>query len=798
MKKTILLFFLFSFAILRVFGQQETSTWYFGNNAGLEFTGDQPIALNDGQMSTIEGCSTISDDDGNILFYTDGLRVWDSTNQVMPNGEGLTGNHSSTQSALIIPKPGSSNLYYIFTTDSEAGSNGLKYSLVDMSLNSGLGDVTSIKNEDLIANVTEKISAVLHADNFSYWLLAHQWGNNNFLAYKINEAGINVDPVISSVGTVHGVPVVDENFGVVYNFTEAIGHLKFSPNGSRIAIAKAGGVNAGVEVFNFNTSTGEVSDPIFIFELFDQNISSIEGAYGVEFSRNSNRLYVSTHLFSQEYASEVHQFDLSLSDPNDVINSDTVIYSSQTILGALQLAVDGKIYVSNFGKTSLDVIANPNSLGLNVDYINEYISLNDKVATLGLPSFVQSFFNPKISITSNCFGESTNFEIPQNLDALAVTWDFGDGSFSNVFNPTHTYQNQGSYTVTATITSATETIFLTEEVNILNQPIVNEPDNYYLCSNNNTDFMNFNLRQKAAEIRAGQTEAELIVEFYTSEINAINSISPLSYNYTNVSNPQTLYARVYYRNSPDCFNLTSFNLFVLPSPRSTSEIVYLCRGETIELDGGDGYDLFNWSTGETTQSITINQSGIYSVEINNLFNTASQEQILCSNTKEFIVTESDKATVLSIEVNDLPNEINTITITVNGIGDYQYSLDNVNYQDANVFTNVPAGDHTVFVKDKNGCGKVSEDVYLLSYPKFFTPNNDGMNDYWNVKPYFSEPDLLIEIFDRYGKRIAKFKGNSQGWDGTFEGKSLPANDYWFKVIRPNINKVFTGHFSLRR
>lgn len=134
-KKSIVLLLLL--VISFCFAQNEANIWYFGNKAGMDFNNGSPVALTDGQMNTNEGCATISNAAGQLLFYTDGTTVWDRNHQPMPNGTGLLGDFSSTQSAIIIPKPNSSTIYYVFTCTDYANTNGIKYSEVDMSLNGG-------------------------------------------------------------------------------------------------------------------------------------------------------------------------------------------------------------------------------------------------------------------------------------------------------------------------------------------------------------------------------------------------------------------------------------------------------------------------------------------------------------------------------------------------------------------------------------------------------------------------------------------------------------------------------------
>src|SRR5882762_2021002 len=157
--KKFSLFSLFISLSQLVFSQHQSDKWYFGIYAGLDFTSGSPIPITDGALSTSEGCSSISDYNGNLLFYTDGRTVYDRNNQAMPNGAGLDGGESSTQAALIVPLPGiSTQVYYIFTTDQIGGPLGFRYSVVDMTLNGGFGDVTTI-NELIQNHVTEKVVA---------------------------------------------------------------------------------------------------------------------------------------------------------------------------------------------------------------------------------------------------------------------------------------------------------------------------------------------------------------------------------------------------------------------------------------------------------------------------------------------------------------------------------------------------------------------------------------------------------------------------------------------------------------
>ena len=766
--------------------QAEASKWYFGINAGLDFSSGNPIALTNGELVTDEGCATISENNGDLLFYTDGITVWDKQHNIMPNGTGLTGDSSSTQSAIIVPKPGDVSIFYIFTVDDLAGPKGLRYSEVNMTLNGGNGDITNQKNIELNAFTTEKISAVKHANGIDFWVVTHDWNNNNFLSYQVTTAGVNIVPVISSVGEEHGDNGLDSK-----------GYLKISPDASRLALASWSG-NSVVEIFDFDNTTGIVSNPILIGNGFFST-GPASGAYGIEFSPDSNLLYVTDQNFLFGFTtSRLFQFDLTLSTANDMINSVTTLYDdsdTNTILGALQLAVDGKIYIARAQEQFLDVIENPDEIGFASNYSQNAVSLGNRFCGAGLPPFISSFFNFSIITQGTCLGQGTEFSLNSNTEINSIIWDFGDGFTSTETNPTHYYQNAGSYTISAEINAPGETFYITNIITINNFPVANTPEDMYRCDDiENGGYQFFDLSTKNSEI---YNLPGVNITYHLSEENAIDNIDPLETNYENISNPQTIYVRVQNSLSPDCFDITSFQLHVLETPISSEDIVYLCTNESVVLSAGEGFDYYNWSNGETTESITVNTTGNYAVEVINSLQT-SQGEITCAGNRLFTVVESDEALITNVEVTDWTENDNTISVFVDGIGDYEYSLDNVTYQDEGVFSNLLPGEYVVYVRDKNNCGIVTQEVYLLYYPRFFSPNGDGVNEYWQIEFSDSEPDNEILIYDRYGKLLVQIPPNSLGWDGTYDGAKMPAADYWFKIKRPGKNKVYTGHFSLKR
>ena len=243
--------FVFVLSISNGYSQKEANTWYFGNFLGLDFNSGSAVPLNDGQLATTEGVATISDKNGQLLFYTEGTKIWNRLHQLMPNGTGLLGSITTTQSAIIVPKIGDSTRYYVFTVDAESGPRGLNYCVINMTLDNGNGDVEQ-KNVPLMLNVVEKITAVRHCNNRDIWVIGHKSVSNTYYAYLIDPSGINTTPVLSNSGSVLWGTIPPG----IYDSTSR-GYLKASPDGKKIAAAHW---TVNVDISDFNNATGIVSN----------------------------------------------------------------------------------------------------------------------------------------------------------------------------------------------------------------------------------------------------------------------------------------------------------------------------------------------------------------------------------------------------------------------------------------------------------------------------------------------------------------------------------------------------------
>ncbi len=883
------------------FGQGETSNWYFGQSAGIQFNDDGSVtALDDGRIRTFEGCATISDPLGNLLFYTDGITVYDRTHTVMENGRALYGDVSSTQSGIIVPDPVNPDLFYIFTVDTKVFQNdpdfGLNYSVVDMSLNNGNGAIVQ-KNINLLPDCSEKITAVVKdcADQ-SIWILtlATADGSTGLLdtyhAFELNASGVVTTSVQS---TFSGLDIQDPR-----------GYLKLSPDGTKLVSANA---TSGLYLYDFDAATGILSN---------QTLIEINGAnkvsYGVEFSPDGELLYVHASNDQQGetgHASTLYQYDLTTTD---ISASEVVLDSGNTYRGALQLGANGKIYrtIANsytVGTPYLGAINNPNVRGINADYQHQAVSLGSRNAMQGLPPFVQSFFNKTALIrnadgsTSNslelCEGESFLLQtdeipgalyewerdgnplsanthllqeedidsldsgrysvrittpdpsecpiigeafiqvnpLPQAVELSMVQCDVDPGASEDgisvfnleesivdtsleyrfyetesdrindlpIENPT-LYVNRDPFTQTVHYKVTNE--FGCDDFGLLELEVRSNPfsiendETLYSCDINTSDNLlvgNFDLASYSMD-RYPDTD----VSFYSSETDVNLKTDPLPANIE--SGSTVIFARL--ENDNICLGVDRIQLEVLPGPFFELDDSYLLCTDSplLTVEAPLGFDFYRWSRLGGNSSVLSESStleitalGQYSLTAGYVYDFP-ETTFFCEYSKNFQVLPSNKATFTEIVIDDFTDD-NSVQVLVSGDGDYEFSLDGLHYQSVDLFRDVAPGFYTVYVRDRNGCGISTKDISVLGYPKFFTPNGDGINDLWRITGTSEqfEADAFITIYDRFGKLLAQIDPLDEGWNGMWQSNPLPASDYWFRV-KLSDGREITGHFALKR
>jgi len=341
-----------------------------------------------------------------------------------------------------------------------------------------------------------------------------------------------------------------------------------------------------------------------------------------------------------------------------------------------------------------------------------------------------------------------------------------------------TYSVDVTYSPICTVTSEIELEFSPEI--IINQ------QSYIFCDDN---AVQDGIRVTALNNLIPTLFTNLPSQYTVAFFDSPTSSNPLPFSYQNTTAySQVIYAKITNNN---CYNAIPVTLTILTFDEVIiDETIQICNGQSATLIADNGFSSYLWNTSDTNESIMVSGAGTYSVVIENANG--------CTKTKTFTVIASEIATITNILINGLTFE-NSAEIVISGNGSYLYSIDGINYQASPIFYNLNMEEYTAFVLDENQCGITTKNFYMMGIPNYFTPNNDGINDFWNIKglDLGSNVNSIISIFNRFGKLLKQFSVTSRGWDGTFNGTQLPADDYWFSVELSD-GQMAKGHFSLKR
>lgn len=780
------------------FGQKEGYIWYFGHEAGLDFNTGNPVPLTNSVMSTDEGCAAISDQNGNLLFYTDGIFVYNANHQQMPNGFGLLGDPSASQSGVVARVPGSLTRYYVFSVDDDHGPDGLHYSIVDLNAGGGLGDVI-LKNVPLFTPVTEKVTAVVHANGFDVWIIFHGWNNDAFHAYLLTPAGIT-GLVTSNVGVPHtGIP------------GNSRGCMKVSPDGTRLAVAVT--FDNTVELFDFDDATGVVSNPI--------NLNGVMGPFGVEFSRSSQRLYVST---AEIQPGDLWQFDLSQGTQAAIAASQTLVgHTASNWMGALQIGPDARIYCARMGGHHLGVVREPDSLGVLCDYLDNGVHLGGKSSRLGLPTFVQSYFDiPEVTFNFAvpCLGDSTRFFGQAGLNPDWWYWDFGDppsglANHSGQQNPSHLYGAAGTYTVVLVASKDSVRDTISFDVTVHDYPAVQLPNDTIICNDPtftldagpNASYYIWNTNEFTQSITVSNTglywvEAgngpcrvrdSIFVRFVIdpsvdlgpdeiycgSQVVNLNALNPgATYLWSTgdtsqVIQPTSSGTYSVAVSAGICTVYDTVNLTFVPDPVADLGPDRSYCLNAFQLKGAYGGDVL-WSTGDTGPVLTIFESGTYSATVTNSVCVRSDtvridlfEPVVLQLEDRFAWCPGEGPVQLTPQPLDAQYEWST------GATDLTVEIDQ-------------PGTYWVEATSADGCTARGEfEIYedcegRIFVPNAFTPNADGLNDVFGVTASNLQ-SFQLQIFDRWGRIVYQSQDPNGGWDGTFANQPQPEGVYVYKI-----------------
>ena len=858
------------------YAQLESAHWFF-NYGGLDFTTGTPVAKPVNFWGyQHHGGTTMSTPNGNLLFHgiasSNQSSLLNTNGVQMDNGSGLIG-HRGEQSVIAIPDPGNSNRYYVFQAHGmPTNVNSLPfwypfmYSVVDMTLDGGLGGVVSgqknipldgafnppIDQEELDNEYhATKVTATYHANGEDIWALVHRGSydydrsnglsnvEGHFAAFLITSSGIQTTPVVSDEFPLFG------------------GYFRISPNGKRFVATyydKSEGTGV-LALFDFDTTTGEISNPqkLMVLPFHHPTISGyLNQVYGVEFSPNSNRLYI-TMPFSyvdvnndgvpEHDGAKLIQYNVDLPTTQDIVNSQTLLWHLEQVpfkpVYSLQLALDGKIYASRRGTDYLSVIKQPNNLGITANFQLDAFYLGSTNTGLGLPQFLSRYFQYEIGSNLYCSGQATEFEIKSHVGISAVTWDFGDSSSaqntSTDLAPTHVYTQPGTYTVTAEVYIQFGTLIeLEEEIIILEGAKATTPSETLLgCSQNGTTAI-YNLTTLNEEILNGQDAQVFEVKYYQDQSSAEADTSSIITVEAYETSNTTIYAKVINTNT-GCYALTEVSLTPVLAPQAISlTAIEVCDTKT--LDGYTEIDLTVVapeiqqnqpntiiSYFETFEEAENNTDAISNPE--NYLNITNPQIIYIRidnpDIKDcFAITKVEFIVAETLFIEDISLEgCSPFDLTeLNGIYE-SYTLSYYNNlidakEGINALTNttsyITSNNTELYLRaeDSEGCIGVGS-IELIPIDCLITQGispdtSPGINDELDLVFLADRTGIeKIQIFNRYGRLVYDKANYRNEWNGVDnDGNELPTGTYFYvlelKAEDPMFGKVVKNWIYINR
>lgn len=731
MKDRIILTYLLLIFGSALFSQNENKKWYFGHGAALDFMTSPPTNIAGSSMSVTGGCASVANSAGALLFYTDAKTVWTQTNSVMANGTGLFGANGDAQ-ALIVKKPSSSTIYYIFTVDGGYSSVGFNYSEVDMSLAAGMGSVT-IKNFSLYPNYCgHKLTGTLHNNGTDIWVLTHEMNSNNFRSHLVTSTGVSTVGIISSVGT-------------YYPPYEVTGHMKISPNGRKIGLCVAG-AGSQQELYDFDNNTGIVSNPLILPNSF--------GGWGQDFSPDGTKFYGTIYANSQYYLS---QWNLCAGSNSAIAASQYTILSGSTNLHSMQLAPDGKIYLARNQQTDLGVINNPNVLGSGCNYVNLGLSLSPKYTWFSIPNFITSttvnIMPNNLNITGNtslCAGQSTTLTAS---GAISYTWNTTSTNSSIIVSPT-----LNTYYSLASNANPTCPISITTTVSVYPNPTISIAGNFLIC--------------------IGET-----VTLSASGANSYQwntSVNSPSISVTPVVN--TTYSTVgTTTNGCTGYSLKTVTVNSLPNVTASATNSMVCIGDFITFNGS-GALTYSWSNGVINNvpflSLTSNIYTVTGSDNNNCKSTATVN-VLVNPLPTIIVTSQDSVVCTGQFAVLHSAGANTYTWNTGFIGTPLVVAPIVTTNFVVTGTGTNGCTHTVGITQYVDQCLALDKNNLSNYRIYPNPNNGN----FTIDLRYVTKNATIEIADSFGQIIYNYSVQELKTEITLN--AVTSGLYFIRIIERN-------------
>ncbi len=822
---------------------QYDRVWAFGKGAGLDFSSGKPVPIKT-NIESNEGAASICDSNGRLLFYTEGSFVWDRNHNVMPNGSNLTGSGekatlSCTQGTVIVPMPADPHLYYVFSLGSiEFSASGrLFYSIVDMRLNGGLGDVVPGKKGIVLdSRLTEKMIAI-PGNDCNIWLLVVPIDGNKVKAYNIDQDSIHTSPVLSEKYAGDKVDI-------------ALGWMAASNDYSKVALGKG--------IYSFSRSTGKVSNPLLL---------PLNQYYGVCFSPDDSKLYIGA-------TDALLQFDLSLGDSADIVKSKTLL-GNQTLV--LRMGPDHKIYgTSQLYK--LSVIAYPNLAGAACMVSEGLIQMEPETMSLAsLPAYIvhaepteARFYTSRID-TAFCTG-TYKIQVP-NPSATDFIWNTGDTAEQLVITgpgkywvhyqvrsacsiseyvDTITVVFDSTPRVQTTLTDAilmcaTDTVLLQPQINSgtgylwedstnKRQRVITSPGVYYvqyqvdsLCMRYSDSFrVVFSKEQYAVSFEidsflcqgtefsiTNTSSSQFERWFWDFDDGHIDTARNPEHRYASRGSYTIRLVGVHDGSCRDTIWKQVVVDEVLPVEFATN-MDTACLGMTLMLypKGSDSTTIrLQWNMGDSSSFYAVPEE-----TVSHAYTTTGRHLIQMVSISRAC---PEQYFFRSVYIAPLPvvNLGNDSGLCLNGSTLYLHNLSIPGPDTYTYLWSTSDTTHRLGVTEpglyelkltslSSGCSssetiRVSKDCYV-DIPNVFTPNGDGTNDYFFPRPYLSRgiSTLRLEIWNRWG--IPVFQTTElygRGWDGKQNGMEQGAGVYIYRlqvIYRDGKEETFNGNITLLR
>ena len=699
---------------------QVPKTWYFGQKAQISFSNSgNIISGSSNTISTPEGCAVYEGTNGSVHYYSNGQKLWDGTGALVANGNNLNGSMNSCQSTLFYMPKESTDTLYLLTTDAHNGSNGLCYSILTPS-----GLLPANKNIPLLPSATERMCLTNHCDNKSKWLISHQWNTDAFYVYKFTEDSLLKTPIISHTGSTHNG-----------NSLNAKGCIKATMDGTKVALAKT--YDGTVELFHFNNITGELTDPILLI--------GINNAYGIEFSYDSEVLYVST------ISGQLLQYSLQAWDSDTIMNSKVLINSQAQLLGSLQIGPDKLIYVSRDNSYYLGRIEIPYLLGAGCNYNSTAIYLQGRKCEAGLPQIQYAKTNLDFDGSTECLGDTSFYSVNGDTTKLdSLIWYFGDNPIldsSTLFEPKYKFNYTGHYTIKLVTFHCGTSDTILNYTKIIGPPWVDLGPDTSFCINS---------------------------------IPSLNGGLAINYLWNTGATTQTINIDsigIYWLMASDSCGISAdtveiLNIFPAPEANLRNDTI-ICFGDSVILDAGNDSLINIWNMQDTGRYFVANIMNSYLLEVVDTNDCRDSDVFnLGIDFPPYINLASDTSICMN----------HTVTLYSSSSGDNIWQN---GAQDTSIIVDEPG---TYYCTVTNTCGKVSdtcvvnfeECAQIIWVQNAFTPNGDGLND--KFLPYVENIELYqLFIYNRWGKIVFETRNQNSGWDGKYNNEEAMQGSYTWRI-----------------